>query len=102
MSQFILTVYTYIYIIFIRIGINMSKKLTLSIDEKNIEFAHKYAKSTHQSISSLFEKFIEDLRIKAIDTDLPSKTKSLYGSLSNISVPDKKHIRKLFHEKSSN
>ena len=78
----------------------MTKKLTLSIDEKVVEFAHKYAKNTHQSISSLFEKFLQDLKNKESIEKLPSKTERLYGSLENTNIPDKKQMRKYFHEKS--
>lgn len=81
----------------------MSKKLTLNIDEKTIEFAHSYAKTTHQSISSLFEKFLNDLKGKQIlDNHLPDKTQRLYGSLESIEIPDKKGLRKKFHDKSIN
>jgi len=79
----------------------MSKKLTLNVDEKTIEFAHEYAKSTHQSISSIFEKFLNDLKNRQISQNhLPDKTQRLYGSLEKIVFPDKKGLRKLFHEKS--
>lgn len=78
----------------------MGKKLTLNIDEKFIDFAHKYAKSTHQSVSNLFEKFIEDLKNKESVDKLPRKTEKLYGSLEKINFPDKKRMRKIFHEKS--
>jgi len=79
----------------------MSKKLTLNVDEKTIEFAHEYAKSTHQSISSLFEKFLNDLKSRNVPKNsLPEKTQRLYGSLENIVIPSKKGLRKLFHEKS--
>lgn len=81
----------------------MSKKLTLNIDEKTIEFAHSYAKSTHQSISSLFEKFLNDLKGKQVLANhLPDRIQRLYGSLENIEIPDKKGLRKIFHDKSIN
>ena len=80
----------------------MSKKLTLSISEETIEFAHQYAKNTHQSISSMIEKFLNDLRVKqqSFNSNYPDKTKRLYGALSGMDIPDKKDLRKRFHDKS--
>ena len=80
----------------------MSKKLTLNIDEKIIEFAHKYSEKTHQSISSIVENFFNELKGKESTSNLPLKTNRLYGSLEKNNLPDKKSIRKVFHEKSIN
>jgi len=80
----------------------LSKKLTLNIDEEIIEFAHQYSDKTHQSISSIVESFFTELKGKSPTNELPAKTSRLYGSIKSNDLPDKKTMRKVFHEKSIN
>ena len=42
--------------------VNMSKKLTLSIDNELIDFAHLYSRKSGISISRLFEQYLMNLR----------------------------------------
>ena len=77
----------------------MNKKLTLNIDDELIEFAHNYSKQTKQSISSMVEKYFEKLKEKKQVDKLSKSTKELYGILSDKPLPDKKVMRKEFHEK---
>lgn len=78
----------------------MNKKLTLNIDTSIIEFAHTYSKRTHQSISSIVEKYFIALKTTNNNNDLSQSTKEIYGIFSDMPLPDKKEMRGEFHEKS--
>lgn len=80
----------------------MNKKLTLNIDDDLIEFAHYYSKKTHQSISSIVEKYFNKLKEKKETNNLSQTTNDLYGILENNPLPDKKTMRKEFYEKNIN
>lgn len=77
----------------------MQKKLTLTIEESLIQFAHGYAKQSQQSISKLVENFIQSLKNKAQDSELVSpKAQGLYGIFDEKPLPDKKTLRKYFYD----
>lgn len=78
----------------------MAKKLTLSVDENLINFAHSYSEKTHQSISHLFEKYLQRLKKDIEQVEFSSETKELYGILEKTDLPDKKEMRRAFYEKS--
>jgi hypothetical protein len=80
----------------------MSKKLTLNIDDDLISFAHSYSQQTGQSISKLFEQYLARLRTTEQKQELNPKTINLYGLFQDSPIPDKKQLRKNFHEKNSN
>jgi len=80
----------------------MSKKLTLSIDEELIMFAHSYSQKNGLSISKLFEQYLERLRSNDQNQAINSKIAELYGIFQDSPIPDKKQLRKAFHEKDSN
>ena len=80
----------------------MSKKLTLNIDDELISFAHSYSKESGLSISKLFEQYLTNLKTSDSTTQLNTKTLSLYGLFEDLPIPDKKELRKSFHEKSTN
>ncbi|UTC66318.1 MULTISPECIES: DUF6364 family protein [unclassified Treponema] len=71
----------------------MSKKLTLSIDNELIDFAHLYSQKSRISISRLFEQYLISLK----NTDdrcmsrhkLNPKTAALYGIFEKQPIPDK-------------
>ena len=77
----------------------MTKKLTLTIDDKVIEFARAYASRTHQSISSIVEQYFERLESQADPGILSPEASSLYGVLQDSPVPDKTEMRTVFHGK---
>ncbi len=78
----------------------MNKKLTLNIEEDLIKFAHNYAKRSKQSVSSIVETYLGALKnSKEIQVNLNSRTKELYGIFENDPLPEKKKLRKQFHEK---
>ncbi|MCK8816288.1 DUF6364 family protein [Natroniella sulfidigena] len=81
----------------------MKDKLTLSIEKDVIEFAHKLSEETGQSISSIVEKHLMDLKeTREEDYQVSSKVKNLTGFFAREDFPeDKQEMRKIFHEKSS-
>jgi len=80
----------------------MSKKLTLNIDDELITFAHSYSRENGLSISKLFEQYLNKLKSTDQKQELNSKTATLYGLFKDSPIPDKKIVRKSFHEKNSN
>jgi len=80
----------------------MNKKLTLNVNENLIDFAHHYSKISRQSISSLFEKYLMRLMQDVNLKDISSAARDLYGILDKETLPDKKDMRKVFYEKSTN
>jgi hypothetical protein len=80
----------------------MNKKLTLSLNAAIIDFAHEFSKKTKKPISKIIEDYFSQLRNK--DTDkkklaLPKSLADLYGIFEGIEVPDKKTLRKMYHER---
>ena len=83
----------------------MNKKLTLSIDEDLIKFAHDFSENTNQSISHIVEDYLDELKkqeAKSKKTQFTSKVQNLYGAFNNKPIPDKKDLRRSFHEKNNN
>jgi hypothetical protein len=76
------------------------KKLTLSLDANVIDFAHDFSKKVQKPISKIIENYFIELRMKNT-TGLPKDLEELYGIFEGIDAPDKKEIRKMFHEKHS-
>ena len=76
----------------------MHKKLTLSIDEELIKFAHDFSKKTRKSISYMIEQYLKGLKNQTQNHDLSTKTSNLYGIFANKPIPSKKELREYFHE----
>jgi hypothetical protein len=79
----------------------MTKKLTLSIDENIVEFAHSFSLKYNKSISRIIEDYLIFLKEQNA-TELPNDLEELYGIFEGIDVPEKKELRKMFHDKYSN
>ena len=81
----------------------MKDKLTLSVDEEVIEFAHEFSKKTNQSISSIVEKHLKELKeVKDKDYEISPRVRKLSGLFEGEDFPeDKQEMRRIFHEKSS-
>ncbi len=78
----------------------MNKKLTLNIEEDLIRFAHNYAKRSKQSASSIVATYLGALKnVKENQEELNPRTKELYGIFAKNPLPEKKELRKQFHEK---
>ncbi|MDR1177131.1 MAG: DUF6364 family protein [Treponema sp.] len=75
----------------------MNKKLTLSLDSNIIDFAHDYSKKSRKPISKIIENYFFELKNKSTP-EIPKEVAELYGILGGIDVPDKKELRKRFHE----
>jgi hypothetical protein len=74
----------------------LNRKLTLSLDSNIVSFAHDFAKQAHQPISKIIENYFIELKNSS---NLPKDLEELYGIFEGIDAPDKKEIRKIFHEK---
>ena len=84
----------------------MKKKLTLSINDDLIEFAHDFSKETHQSISHIVEEYLIELKRNQEqnfnEQKLQKRIGKLYGAFEKNPIPDKQDLRRAFHEKNYN
>jgi hypothetical protein len=80
----------------------MAKKLTLNVDEEIIAFAHAFSQKNGTTISALFERYLTRLKGEADTAELKlhPKTRALLGAFKDAPIPDKKILRRTFHEKS--
>lgn len=69
-------------------------KLTLSVDEKVVERAKRYAAKQRTSVSRLVESYLDALSrpTGAPDQDLPPITKRLYGILKGARYDREEYI----------
>jgi hypothetical protein len=79
----------------------MSENLTLSMDSEVIEFASDFSRKINKPISSIIEDYFIELKEK-YSNDLPQDLQELYGVFEGLDVPDKKELRRMFHEKHDN
>ena len=79
----------------------MNRKLTLNMDSRVIDFAHTFSKKTNKPISRIIENYFIELKRKNT-TNLPADIEEIYGIFEGMDVPDKKELRRMFHEKNSN
>ena len=81
----------------------MQKKLTLTMDQNLIDFAHRLAKKTNQSISKIVAQYLKSLQEKQKhDVGLSTDLADMYGIFENNPLPDKKKMRNTLHAKSYN
>jgi len=87
----------------------MTKEMTLTLDAGIADFAQNLSEKTHKPLSKIVEEYLSGLRI---DTEhrakargqaknyreTPREVAELYGILEDIDVPDKKEMRRMFHE----
>jgi hypothetical protein len=78
----------------------MNRKLTLSLDSNVVDFAHAFSKRSHKPISKIIENYFIELK-EQDTTRLPKDLEELYGIFEGMNTPDKKELRKMFHEKNS-
>jgi hypothetical protein len=76
----------------------MNQKLTLTLDSRVADFARAFSKKHHKPISQIVENYFIELK----ERDLPKDLEELYGIFEGADAPDKKELRKMFHEKNSN
>jgi hypothetical protein len=79
----------------------MNRKLTLSLDSSVVDFAHAFSKKYNKPISKIVENYFIELK-EQNGTDLPKDLEELYGIFEGMDAPNKKKLRKMFHEKNSN
>jgi len=78
----------------------MNKKLTLSLDSSIIDFAHDFSNKTKKPISKIVENFFLELKNQN-EANLPKDLEEIYGIFEAIKAPEKKELRRTFHEKHS-
>jgi hypothetical protein len=78
----------------------MNRKLTLSMDSNVIDFAHNFSKKTNKPVSQIVEHYFIALKQQSTAA-LPKGLEELYGIFEGIETPDKKELRRMFHEKHS-
>ena len=79
----------------------MVANLTVNMDSEVIEFANDFSQRVNKPLSKIIEDYFMDLKKENI-YDLPRDLQEIYGIFEGIDVPDKKELRKMFHEKHSN
>jgi hypothetical protein len=79
----------------------MNRKLTLSMDSVIVDFAHDFSKKTNKPISRIIENYFIELKNQNAAT-LPKDFEELYGIFEGTKAPDKKELRRMFHEKNCN
>jgi hypothetical protein len=80
---------------------NMNRKLTLSLDSNIVDFAHAFSKRYNKPISKIVENYFIELK-EQNTANLPKDLEELYGVFEDADTPNKKELRKMFHEKNSN
>jgi len=78
----------------------MNRKLTLSMDSNVIDFAHAFSRKIDKPISKIIENYFIELKEQKT-TSSQKDFDEIYGIFEGIDVPDKKELRRMFHEKNS-
>jgi len=76
----------------------MSEILTLNMDSEVVKFASNFSRKINKPISRIVEDYFIELKEKT-SGDLPQDLQELHGIFEGIDSPDKKDLRKMFHEK---
>jgi hypothetical protein len=79
----------------------MTKKLTLSLDADLVDFAHELAVQTKKPVSAIVQKHLLSLKSRRQKENAArlERARALCGIFKDIYAPDKKEIRRMFHEK---
>ena len=75
----------------------MNQKLTLSLDAEIVKFAHFYSKKSGRPVSQIVENYFRELKTHA-NPDIPRGVAELRGVLKGAKLPNKKELRRIFHE----
>jgi len=75
----------------------MNQKLTLSLDADIVDFAHSYSKKSGKPVSQIVESYFRELKTSA-NYNIPREVADLRGVLKGENVPDKRELRRIFHE----
>ena len=76
---------------------NTNQKLTLSLNADIVKFAHSYSRKSGRPVSHIVENYFRRLKASAND-DIPQEVAELRGLLKETKMPNKKEMRKIFHE----
>ncbi|HEX7633009.1 MAG TPA: DUF6364 family protein [Candidatus Saccharimonadales bacterium] len=78
----------------------MKTKLTLSIDEDLVKFAHSEARRRGTSVSDIFSKYLYQRQLKASSSQRVPTFSEMRGSLAGLDIDDSKEgIRDAYAEK---
>jgi hypothetical protein len=77
----------------------MASKLTLSMDEELIRFAHELAREKNESISNMVAAYFLSLKKKRFDpSELHPDVRKMLGAFKGSSIPkSKKEMRERYH-----
>ena len=75
----------------------INQKLTLSLDTDIVNFAHFYSKKSGRPVSKIVENYFRELKMR-VNPDIPKEVAELRGILKGAKLPDKKELRRIFHE----
>ena len=76
----------------------MNQKLTLSLDAEIVKFAHFYSKKSGRPVSQIVENYFYELKTRINNPDIPREVAELRGILKGAKLPNKKELRRIFHE----
>ena len=78
----------------------MATKLTLSMDEDLVRFAHELAREKNESISSMVAAYFRGLKRKRFDpSELHPDVQKMLGAFKGADIPKtKKALRAAYHE----
>jgi len=75
----------------------MNQKLTLSLDADIVDFAHSYSKKSGKPVSKIVENYFRELKVYA-NPGIPREVAELRGILKGANIPNRKELRRIFHE----
>jgi len=70
------------------------------MDSGIVEFAHAFSREINKPISHIIENYFVELKEQK-KTTLPKDLDELYGIFEGVEIPEKKEMRRIFHEKNS-
>ena len=68
------------------------------MDSDIVEFAHNFSKKFNKPISKIIEDYFIVLKERNT-TEIPNDLGEIYGIFEGTNTPDKKELRRMFHEK---
>ncbi|MDR2116708.1 MAG: DUF6364 family protein [Planctomycetaceae bacterium] len=78
----------------------MNTQIIITLDSNIAEFANSFSEKVNKPISEIIENYFITLQNNNNDiSDLPQDLAELYGIFEGIETPDKKELRRMFHDK---
>ncbi|MDR3196757.1 MAG: DUF6364 family protein [Planctomycetaceae bacterium] len=76
----------------------MNTQITITLDSNVAEFANSFSERTNKPLSEIIENYFITLQNNNT-SDLPQDLAELYGIFEGIETPNKKELRRMFHDK---